>query len=81
MQTRVQKWGNSLAVRIPKSCLDESKLKKNSLIDVTVQDGKIVILPVKKKRKRTLDELLTKITPENRHEAVEWGPPVGKEVW
>ncbi|HLX60288.1 MAG TPA: AbrB/MazE/SpoVT family DNA-binding domain-containing protein [Planctomycetota bacterium] len=82
MQTRVQKWGNSLAVRIPKSFLDQSKLKRNSLIDMSFERGKIVILPArKKKRKYTLAELVKGITKENRHEEIGFGPPAGKEIF
>ncbi len=80
MQSRVQQWGNSLAVRIPKSFLDQSKLKKNALIDITVEEGKIVILPVRKKKKYTLDELLKGVTKENLHGEIDFGPPVGNEI-
>jgi antitoxin MazE len=82
MQTRIQKWGNSLAVRIPKTLMDQTRLKKNSLIDMTFENGKIVILPARKrKRKCTIDELLKGITKENRHEELGFGPPVGKEIF
>jgi antitoxin MazE len=80
MTTRVQKWGNSLAIRIPKACADEIKLKCNSEVDVTVRDGVLTVSPVAR-QKYTLEELLAGITEENRHTEIDTGPSVGNETW
>ncbi|MBI2832120.1 MAG: AbrB/MazE/SpoVT family DNA-binding domain-containing protein [Chloroflexi bacterium] len=80
MKTRVQKWGNSLALRIPKSFADEVGLQKESSVEVSLADGKLVITPVAKP-KPTLKQLLAKVTEENLHHEVDTGPTAGKEVW
>ena len=73
MITRVQKWGNSLALRIPKSFADEVGLQTDSSVEVSLADGKLVIAPVAKS-KLTLKQLLSQVTDENRHHEVETGP-------
>lgn len=79
MDSKIQRWGNSLAVRIPKAFADEAGLEENAKVDMSVQGKTITIRPVRKKY--TLEELVKGITPANRHDLVDWGPPVGKEVW
>ena len=79
MKSTVQKWGNSLAVRIPKSFATEIDLSQGAEIDVTLFENKIQIEPIQKK-KVTLDELLGKVTRENIHSEVDTGAPVGKEI-
>lgn len=80
MKTRVQKWGNSLALRIPKSFADEVGIQKETPVDVSLSDGKLIVSPVAKP-KSTLKQLLAKITKENLHEEFDTGPAVGKEIW
>ncbi len=80
MKTRVQKWGNSLALRIPKSYASEVGLKRDSPVEVTAEDGKIVIAPVARPQ-LTLKQLLAKVTPENLHHEVETGSVMGNEAW
>jgi antitoxin MazE len=80
MKTRVQKWGNSLALRIPKSFADEVGLKKETSVDVSLAEGKLVITP-EAKPKPTLKRLLATITKENMHGEFETGRAVGKEIW
>jgi antitoxin MazE len=80
MKTRVQKWGNSLALRIPKSLADEVGLQKESSVEVSLAEGKLVIAPVAKP-KPTLKQLLAKITKDNLHHEFDTGPAVGKEIW
>ena len=79
LQTQIQKWGNSLAVRIPKPFALEVGLEQNSTVTVSVVDGKLVLEPVKPEY--TLTELLSQVTPENLHQEVETGAAVGNEVW
>jgi len=80
MKTRIQKWGNSLALRIPKSFASEVGLDKESPVDVSLADGKLVIAPVSQP-KPTLKQLLAKITKDNLHHEVDTGPAAGNETW
>ena len=80
MRTRVHKWGNSLALRIPKPMAEEARLEQDSAVDVSLVDGRIVILPVPDPRK-TLEDMLAGVTAQNMHSEVDFGPAVGKEVW
>ena len=80
MRTVVKKWGNSASVRIPAAVLQAAKLRLDDSVDVREESGRIVIEPVRR-REYTLSELLKAITPENLHEEVAFGKPVGKEVW
>ena len=74
----IQKWGNSLGVRIPGSIAKELNLQNGSQVEIIDEDGKIVILPYKKK---SLAEKLAMITDENLHEEISTGSPAGKEAW
>ena len=80
MQTKVQKWGNSLGVRIPRPLADQVHIGEGSVVDIEESDGQIVIKLIAP-AEYTLDELLTGITDENRHDEIETGGPVGREVW
>jgi len=78
--TKVKKWGNSLAIRIPLGIAKNLGLSIDSNVQIT-SDGVTAILKPEKMHKLTLDELLDKITTENLHREFDWGEPVGKEVW
>lgn len=79
METRVQRWGNSLALRIPKSLADEVGLKDNSPVQLSLRDKQLVIVPVKPAL--SLDALLAQVTDANRHGEVQTGDAVGGEAW
>ena len=76
---RVTRWGNSLAVRIPRSVAEQLRLQEGSEVEMAVTDGRLMIEP--RARTHSLDELVERITPENRHDETEWGGPQGAEVW
>ena len=80
MKTRIQKWGNSLALRIPKSFANEVGLEQDSPVEVSLEDGKLVIEAVTKS-KLTLRRLLAQVTKDNRHGEFDTGPAIGREVW
>jgi antitoxin MazE len=80
MKAKIQKWGNSLAVRIPKSFAVQTKIEQDTIVDLTLVDGKIIVEPEKKKPLFTLEELLSEISEENIHSETDWGEPVGKEI-
>jgi antitoxin MazE len=80
MKTQLAKWGNSLAVRIPKPVAVAAKFRTGDDLEVDVEGpGRVRIR--KPKRKPTLEELVARITPENQHSETDWGEPVGKELW
>jgi antitoxin MazE len=80
MRTPVQKRGNSLAVRIPKSFATEVGLRKETSVEVSLADGKLVITPLREP-KLTLKQLLAKVTKEDLHGEVDIGPATGSETW
>jgi len=77
MQTVIQKWGNSLGIRIPRLYVKEFDLRNGSPVDITEEEGKLIIKP----QKETLEKLLEKITPENIHEEINFGKTEGNEEW
>ena len=80
MKATVRKWGNSAAVRIPASVMEAMNLDLDEVVEVREEKGRIVIEPVRQKT-YALDDLLKGINAKNLHEAVDFGPPQGKEVW
>jgi antitoxin MazE len=82
MQTSVQKWGNSLAVRIPNEYIKEIKIHQGSPVEIKRDKNKITIIPIMKKtNKEKLHELLSKITKQNLHKEFDWGKRMGNEIW
>ncbi|MFC1853818.1 AbrB/MazE/SpoVT family DNA-binding domain-containing protein [candidate division CSSED10-310 bacterium] len=80
MKTQVQKWGNSLALRIPKAFASEAKLSQNSYVELSLVDGKLVVTPITP-LSITLEGLLAQVTTENIHAEIDTGVSAGKEIW
>jgi antitoxin MazE len=80
MDTTIQKWGNSLAVRIPKAFADEIGLDYGTVIELQIVDGQLVIKPIEKPI-FDLDTLLAQVTDDNLHPEVDTGDPTGNEIW
>ncbi len=80
MQIKIQKWGNSLAVRIPSAFAKEAHVAFGTPVDLSIDDGKIVINPHLETEYR-LEDLLDGVTKQNSHAEVETGDTVGREVW
>lgn len=80
MISRIGKWGNSLAVRLPKAFADEMNLVENASIVMMLKDGTLIIAP-DREPKWKLEELLAGVTQENIHGEWKTGRPVGKEPW
>lgn len=78
MTVHVQKWGNSLGVRIPKAIARQTSIREGAELEV-LSDGERVILQPPKVP--TLKQLLAQMKPANRPESVDWGEPVGREAW
>jgi antitoxin MazE len=76
----VKKWGNSAAVRIPAAVLDAANVRLDQPVDVRVEDGRIVIEPLSSVR-HDIALLVAGITEENRHGPIDFGNPVGQEVF
>jgi len=81
MRARVRKWGNSLALRIPRSFALEAGLAQDSPVELKLDErGRIVITPVRVEAPR-LEDLLAGVTADNVHGEIDSGDPVGGEVW
>jgi antitoxin MazE len=80
MKTQIAKWGNSLALRIPKPVAEAAKLHNGDTLDLDVE-GPGAVRMRKPKHKPTLEELVARISDQNRHDETDWGEPVGAEVW
>jgi antitoxin MazE len=80
MKTTIQKWGNSLALRIPKPLARDAGLQQETDVNISLVDGKLVITPLPKS-KPTLDQLLANIADENLHIESDTGTATGNEIW
>lgn len=79
MNVAIAKWGNSLALRLPRHVLEEAKLEEGSPVDLIVRDGAVVVTPVRKKFK--LDALLAQMDESHKAAEVDWGEAQGEEDW
>ena len=80
MRVQVQKWGNSLALRIPKPFAEDAGVRAGTSVDLSLSEGRLVASPIRK-RKLRLKDLLAGITKANLHAEVRTGPAVGREIW
>jgi antitoxin MazE len=80
MKARIQRWGNSLALRIPRAIAADANLQQESEVDLVIADGKLVVTPIDTPI-WSLEQLLRGVTPENLHGEADTGPAVGAEVW
>ncbi|MGO9083981.1 MAG: AbrB/MazE/SpoVT family DNA-binding domain-containing protein [Candidatus Sulfotelmatobacter sp.] len=79
MRAQIVGWGNSQALRIPRAMLDALQIREGDEVEMIVENGRLTVRPVHPKL--TLESLVAAITPENRHKELDWGRPVGNEVW
>ena len=79
MKATIQKWGNSLAIRIPKNITKDSRVSEGSNIDIMVENGKIILSTSPKVY--SLKELLKNVTNENIHSEISTGDYIGGEIW
>ncbi len=80
MKAKIQKWGNSLALRIPKSFAVGTNLELGTVVDITLVDGKLIVTP-SAEPELTLEKLLEGVTEENIYSEVDTGISVGNEAW
>ena len=82
MTSKIHKWGNSLAIRIPANLAKELHLSSGSSVEIKSTKAGALIVPIQVKQKKvSLSEMMRGITKEQLHEVVEWGKPAGKEIW
>ena len=82
MITKVQKWGNSQGLRVSKALLADIQIDVGDAVEVAVRNGAVVVTPVRRVRGGLdLQELVGRIPKGYKHEGLDWGPPVGREVW
>jgi antitoxin MazE len=77
-KAQLAKWGNSLAIRIPKDVAEKVRMQEGDHVLIEAVKDRVELRPIEKIP--TLEELVAQITPENRHEETDWGPDVGKEI-
>lgn len=80
MLTKIQKWGNSLALRIPKAFAVDAELENDSVVEVLLVDGQIVIKPVARPQ-WSLEQLLVGVNSDNLHHEMDTGDAIGNENW
>ena len=80
MQAKLEPWNGGLGLRIPDPLATATSLKSESVVDIVVQNGRLVVTPINAMASR-LNELLDQVTDENLHEEVDTGSAVGREVW
>jgi len=80
MKTKIKKWGNSLALRIPKYLASDANLDLNAWVEMSIDKDSIIIKPIHDK-KYSLKKLLAEVSENNLHGEIDSGAPVGKEAW
>jgi antitoxin MazE len=82
MLTKIQKWGNSQGLRFSKAILEEAHINVGDEVRISVEEGKIVVEPAQRVRGRyTIEALVAQMPEDYAVEEVDWGTPIGKEVW
>lgn len=80
MTTKIQKWGNSHAVRLPKALVDEAGLREGSAIEIRAEGEGISIKPARQIRRIPIKDLVKGMTPgKNRYPEFD-DAPIGKEL-
>jgi antitoxin MazE len=82
MLSKIQKWGNSQGIRIPKNLLESSNIRVGEEVDITVVEGKIIVEPTNKIRgKYQIRDLANRMPKDYEPKEEDWGAPMGREVW
>jgi len=80
MSTKIQKWGNSLAVRLPQYLIEKLGLEAGTTVDIEDERGVVKIKPTMKK-KLSIKKLVDQINHQNKQKETDWGNPIGREIW
>lgn len=81
MTVNIQKWGNSQGIRIPKHMLDDLAWSETETVDISIDDGKIVIERFRAQERKNIKELFEGFKGKYEPEDIDWGEPSGGEVW
>ena len=81
MKTKVQKWGNSYAIRLPIKTIKKQNIFKGSWLDIKEKKGKIILDVLEQREEENLESLVNKINSDNLHQESDWGDVCGKEIW
>ncbi|MEO0455158.1 MAG: AbrB/MazE/SpoVT family DNA-binding domain-containing protein [Cyanobacteria bacterium P01_A01_bin.114] len=76
---KVSLWGNSLGIRLPQAVAQQVGLTEGGLVSISIEENRLVLSPMHPEY--TLEELLEGVTPEMQHDELDWGEPVGEEIW
>jgi antitoxin MazE len=79
MKTKIQKWGNSLGVRLPKSITEQKALKEGRGVSIMIKDNQIVIEPIEEDE--TLESIMAAVSPDNLPREIDWAEEQGNEIW
>jgi len=79
IELQIGKWGNSLGIRLPKHISEALHLRPKDKVSCAIENGKLVLRPVRVFKKYALEDLLAKV--EEPIEEISWGKPEGEEVW
>ena len=81
MTTTIQKWGNSQGIRLPKYILEAINWNEDEKLDIKTENGKIVIEKTAQRERKNIKELFANFDGEYKPTDIDWGEPVGKEIW
>lgn len=82
MITKIQKWGNSQGLRLSRNLLSDVDINVGDAVDVAAHKGTLIVTPLRRVRGgHDLRDLVRRIPKQYKREEVDWGPPVGREVW
>ena len=81
MQVKISHWGNSLGVRIPKALAEQAGFQDGDALEIAATSEGLTLCKRTPQRKYSLEDLVSQITDENRHDEIDWGTPQGREVW
>ena len=82
MQTTIVKWGNSHGIRLPKQLLDKANISNKDTIEMIAENNSIIIKKISfKKQFKTIQERFSGFSDNNEPFDIDWGKPVGKEIW
>src|ERR1043166_2773914 len=80
MKATIQKWGNSLALRLPKALAEETQIREGSKVELLRTPDGLLVKSRRRKRRYRLSDLLAEVSPENVHPETDWGGSIGREV-
>ena len=80
MKVQIQKWGNSLALRIPSAFAKETHIENNTVVDLKLENNHLVISPIDELEDYSLSSMLSEINDDNLHETIDFGKSVGEEL-